>query len=117
MNTRDHLLTPRTLKRETVDIEGETITVQEFDGFAWGEFQTRLASRTQNGGPPSLDDMSPFFVVLTVVEPETGNRVFTMEDIPALQAQPARLLLPIVRIAQELSGIQDADMVETAKND
>ena len=53
---------------------------------------------------------------MTVIDPETGQRLFSEEDEYPLGAKSSAALDRIFAIAQELNGLRAADVDELAKN-
>ena len=117
--TRDQLLQPRALPRESVPMpewgEGEevwvrTISGTERDAFEQASIEVRGKSREAN-----LRNIRARLCVLCMCD-EQGKRILEDKDAEAFGAQPAPVLDRVFEVAQRLNGLGAKDVEALAKN-
>ncbi|HYM22018.1 MAG TPA: hypothetical protein VEU08_02380 [Vicinamibacterales bacterium] len=119
MSQRDLLLAAVSLPREAVSIPelGETFTVQGMNGLQRDDFEASLFSTTANGRRRVFTsaNIRAKLLVRCVIDPETGDRLFSDGDADAVGQIRADVLDRLFAVAQRLSGIRDEDVEALAK--
>lgn len=104
------------------DIEHKHIKVPqwgaEIDVIALtGEERARLiAGATDSKGEIDSDKLYYGVIVTMAHDPETGGRLFTDDDIPALKKKNGAAIEKIARAGFKLAGLGQPDMEELEKN-
>lgn len=104
MSLRDQILTADDIGRQTIQVE------------QWGvELEVRTLSAVQRSrmlktcslpdGSVDLDRLYPMLIIATVFDPETGDQVFTPDDMLALQEKSAASIESVAQKAMEMSGM------------
>jgi hypothetical protein len=94
---------------EAVDVPGfGTVTVRGLTGAEYDRFEAACGGKGEDGKPAYKTDRA-LMARLAVVDPETGAAVFGDEDLPALRAEPVKVLAPIVAAAFRLCGLGAGD--------
>ena len=93
--------------------EGESVLVWPLTAKEWTAFQ---AAQQTNGKPNKLADLVRERLVVACVRDESGQPLFTVDDISALGEMPAGMIERIVNAALKLIGITGADAETFAKN-
>lgn len=108
------------------DIEVRSVPVPEWGGLVLEmrtptvEARGQLISQFISEGTGKIDyvRMYPSLVVATAYVPGTEDRIFTLEDITALQKKSAKALERLGAIAVELSGLEKPEeRIEAGKDD
>jgi hypothetical protein len=107
MDLKSLILTAEDLKKETVEVPewGTTVTVQELTAEGREELETYIRI---SGGFADSKQVRAIVAAFTIVD-ETGKRVFTCDDIPALAKKNGKALARIFVKAKSLSGLFDED--------
>lgn len=102
------------LKHEDVEVPqwGGTVRVRVMTGSERDEFRAAIA--TEEGGVP-VGRFSAALLVATCID-ETGARLFTMEDMQALQEKSAASLDAPATVAMRINGLGGAAVQDAAKN-
>ena len=97
------------------DIEVETVTVPEWGGVtvelrtptvqARGELISQFMKDT---GKIDYVRMYPALVVATSYDPETGEQLFTNDDVDALTLKSSKAMERLGEVAIKLSGLENA---------
>jgi hypothetical protein len=102
------------------DTPSELVKVPEWGveilvrGFSLGAKDDFLASILDiKTNEPNLKAFNAGILVGTSFDPETGERLFTEDDIPVLKQKSAAAVARIVEVGQRLSGL-DAEAVDIA---
>ena len=113
MLTREQILAHDDLKRETVDVPewGGSVIVQTMTGADRDAFEASIVS----GGKPDMRNMRAKLAAACIVN-EAGERLFSVVDVEALGAKSAGALERIVRVAQRLNRLGDAQLEELKGN-
>jgi len=121
--TRDAILAATSLATEEVDVPewGGTVVVRELDGESRDEWEV---SRWVTRGKEVVQDLANArakLVAYSVIDPATGERVFTRQDVYALGKLSAAALNRVFGAASRLSGLtfslEDAEAVEGKSSD
>lgn len=108
------------------DLKTEDIQVPEW-GDAWVRVRTLQANerdhfeastviRDGKKTRPNLENIRARLVLLCLVDPDTGERLFQEEDTFPLGGKSAAALDRIFTVCQRLNGLRDEDVDELAKN-
>jgi len=99
--SKSAILAASDLKHEDVQVPqwGGTVRVRTMTGIERDEFRTAIASE---GGIP-VGQFSAALLAATIVD-ESGARLFTAEDMAALQAKSAASLDAPAAVAMRLNG-------------
>lgn len=115
MSIREQILNADDIESELVEVPawGVTIEVRSMDGRS----RTRLLkSAANNDGVIDMERMYPEMVILCSFDPETGERIFTEEDIDALLSKAAGPLELVATTAMRVSGMT-GEAVDVAGKD
>lgn len=117
---RESLLQAVQLPREVVSVPelGIVVTVQGMSGTQRDAFESTLFTSTANGRRRVLDtrNIRSKLLVHCLVDEETGQPLFTENDIHDLGRVQAKILDRLFPVAQRLSGLTDQDVEDLAKN-
>ncbi len=111
--SKSAILAASDLKHEDVPVKewGGTVRVRTMTGTERDEFRAAIASET---GVP-VGKFSAALLVATLVD-ENGNRLFTAEDMVAMQAKSAKSLDAPAAVAMRLNGLGPAAVEDAVKN-
>ena len=116
MSLRDTILGADDLKKESVKIpewNGVTIELREMSGAGRNKYFELV--NFDKDGKAKLSDMYAASIVLSARDPETGELIFTPEDIPVLQDKNADVITKIGTSALKLSGLEPKISTEDAE--
>jgi hypothetical protein len=101
------------LKHEDVPVPqwGGTVRIRVMTGVERDEFRAAIAS----DGPVPVGKFSAALLAATCVD-ESGGRLFTMDDMEALQAKSAASLDAPAAVAMRLNGLGATAVEDAAKN-
>jgi len=115
VSIREQILNADDIETELVEVPawGVTVEVRSMDGRS----RTRLLkSAADNDGVIDMERMYPEMVILCSFDPETGERIFTADDVDALLSKAAGPLELIATTAMRVSGMT-GDAVDVAGKD
>jgi hypothetical protein len=115
--TKSAILAADDLKTEDVDVPewGGTVRVRAFSGRERDAFEASLVRGDGKDRKVDLTNMRARLVALTVVD-DSGQKVFTQDDVDLLGAKSGAALDRVFSVAQELNGLSGADVEELTKN-
>jgi hypothetical protein len=115
--TKSAILAADDLKTEDVDVPewGGTVRVRAFSGRERDAFEASLVRGDGKDRKVDLTNMRARLVALTVVD-ESGQKVFTQDDVDLLGAKSGAALDRVFCVAQKLNGLSGADVEELTKN-
>ena len=115
--TKSAILAADDLKNEDVDVPewGGTVRVRAFSGRERDAFEASLVRGDGKDRKVDLTNMRARLVALTVVD-ESGQTVFTHDDVDLLGAKSGAALDRVFSVAQKLNGLSGADVEELTKN-
>jgi hypothetical protein len=120
MSARDVLLGAVELPRETVPVPelGTSFTLRGMTGEERDAFELSLTGLTANQKRriPDPTNYRAKLLVFSIIDPETGQLLFTPNDIPAVGKIRADVLTRLSDVAQRLSGIRREDVEDAEKN-
>lgn len=93
-SARERLLALAQIKRDTVEIDGESFTIREVEAIPFGEYGAMVKEDKAR---------ATAFLIASCVVDENDQPVLSMEDA-LLLAKSARISMPIVSKVMELSG-------------
>lgn len=118
--TRDVVIAVDDLATEVVEVPewGGKVMVAELTGTDRDLYQLGLIQFSDDGKTTklTLQDATARLVAMSVVDPETHERLFTDSDVEALGKKSSRALDRIYSVAQRLSALTDKDVEELVGN-
>ena len=111
------ILAANDLKSEDVEVPewGGAVRVRSFTGRERDAFEASMVRGEGRDRKVDLTNMRARLVGLTVID-ETGQRLFTDDEVDLLGAKSGAALDRIFAIAQKLNGLSGADVEELSKN-
>ena len=114
MSIRDRIIQSKDIKSHLthvdvweVDIDIRTMTALE---------RSRLvATCTKADGTVDMEKMYPLLLISSVYDPETGEKVFGVEDMEALQDKSASAIEFVAQKVMEVSGMNAKAVDEEGK--
>lgn len=115
--TKSAILSADDLKTEDVEVPewGGTVRVRAFSGRERDAFEASLVRGDGKDRKVDLTNMRARLVALTVVD-ETGQKLFTHDDVDLLGAKSGAALDRVFAVAQKLNGLSAADVEDLTKN-
>lgn len=107
------ILASNDLKHEDVHVPdwGGAVRVRAMTGAERDEFRASIASE----GPAPIGQFSAALLVACIVD-ESGNRLFTADDMAALQAKSAKSIDAPAAVAMRLNGLGVTAVEDAVKN-
>lgn len=117
MLTREQILQANDIITEEVPVPewGASVLVRGMTGAERDDFEASVLEQRGQKFHVKLKNARARLVALTVVD-ETGQRIFSDDDVAALGKKNAAALNRVYEVAARLSGITDEDVDELAKN-
>ena len=111
------ILTAQDLQTEDVEVPewGGAVRVRSFTGRERDAFEASMVRGEGRDRKVDLTNMRARLVGLTVID-ETGQRLFTDEEVDLLGAKSGAALDRVFAIAQKLNGLSGSDVEELSKN-
>ena len=111
------ILAATDLKSEDVEVPewGGAVRVRSFTGRERDAFEASMVRGEGRDRKVDLTNMRARLVGLTVID-ETGQRLFTDEEVDLLGAKSGAALDRVFAIAQKLNGLSGSDVEELSKN-
>ena len=111
------ILAAQDLQTEDVEVPewGGTVRVRSFTGRERDAFEASMVRGEGRDRKVDLTNMRARLVGLTVID-ETGQRLFTDEEVDLLGAKSGAALDRVFAVAQKLNGLSGADVEELSKN-
>ena len=111
------ILAAQDLQTEDVEVPewGGAVRVRSFTGRERDAFEASMVRGEGRDRKVDLTNMRARLVGLTVID-ETGQRLFTDEEVDLLGAKSGAALDRVFAIAQKLNGLSGADVEELSKN-
>ena len=116
MGLKQSLLDKQDLRTEEVFVEawGETLTVREL-GLAEGVALARMYGQISEEVQMTAEQIAQV-VVWGVVDPETGGRLFSDEDVPMLAGKNQKALMQLFMAVTKLATLTEEGIEEAEKN-
>ena len=111
------ILAAQDLQTEDVEVPewGGAVRVRNFTGRERDAFEASMVRGEGRDRKVDLTNMRARLVGLTVID-ETGQRLFTDDEVDLLGAKSGAALDRVFAIAQKLNGLSGADVEELSKN-
>lgn len=111
------ILAAADLAHEVVNIPawGGAIRIASMSGAARDEYRAALSSMQNEDGTLPVGYFAVALLVACCVD-EAGDRIFSVEDIPALQAKAASSLDDAANVAMRLNGLGGKAVEDAEKN-
>ena len=111
------ILTANDLQTEDIEVPewGGAVRVRSFTGRERDAFESSMVRGDGRDRKVDLTNMRARLVGLTVIN-ETGQRLFTDDEVDLLGAKSGAALDRVFTIAQKLNGLSGADVEELSKN-
>ena len=111
------ILAANDLKSEDIEVPewGGAVRVRSFTGRERDAFEASMVRGEGRDRKVDLTNMRARLVGLTVID-ETGQRLFTDEEVDLLGAKSGAALDRVFAVAQKLNGLSGADVEELSKN-
>lgn len=114
MSSKSELLQAWQFKTEVVTLpNGMTATLREFSGADRDAFEQSMVKIVGDKREADLTNMRSKLISACLIDTETGERMFTVEE---LAAAPATAIEPLFQVAQRLNGLGSAELDTAAKN-
>lgn len=114
---RDQILEASDLKTEIVAVPewGGDVIVSGMSGATRDAWEQSLVITNGKKTGVNMENMRARLVVATVVD-ESGNRLFSEQDIKQLGAKSGAALERVCKVAQRLNGLTDTDLEDAKGN-
>ena len=111
------ILAAQDLQTEDVEVPewGGAVRVRSFTGRERDAFEASMVRGDGRDRKVDLTNMRARLVGLTVID-ETGQRLFTDDEVDLLGAKSGAALDRVFAVAQKLNGLSGADEEELSKN-
>ena len=111
------ILAAQDLQTEDVEVPewGGAVRVRSFTGRERDAFESSMVRGEGRDRKVDLTNMRARLVGLTVID-ETGQRLFTDDEVDLLGAKSGAALDRVFAVAQKLNGLSGADVEELSKN-
>ena len=111
------ILAAQDLQTEDVEVPewGGAVRVRSFTGRERDAFEASMVRGEGRDRKVDLTNMRARLVGLTVID-ETGQRLFTDEEVDLLGAKSGAALDRVFAVAQKLNGLSGTDVEELSKN-
>lgn len=102
-------------------VKGESFEVSQWDGVTIELFPMSIATKSRiigtgdTTGEP-LDKLLPSIIIATCHEPESGEPLFSKDDIPWLSEQPAGVIEAVALAGLRVSGLDDEALERAGKD-
>lgn len=116
--TRDAILGASDLTHEDVHVPewGGTVRVRALTASERDAFEASITEETGTSARIKRDNIRTKLVVRSVIDAETGARLFQDTDIEVLGTKAAAAVDRLFAVAQRLSGLSASDVEELAGN-
>ena len=114
--TKEAILAAQDIRYEEVSVPawGGSVRVRSMSGADRDDWEQWLVAERGKNESANLRNLRARMIATSVVD-ESGNRLFTETDIPALGAKSATSLQRIYDVATRLNAIGDAEVAELVK--
>ncbi len=116
--SRDAILAARSLPTEDVEVPewAGTVMVRGLDGQGRDEFEASMMVVRNGKAYPDTANTRAKLVARCVIDPATGEPMFTQQDVFELGKLSGAALNRVFAVASRLSGLSDEDMAELEGN-
>lgn len=114
--TRDQILTTEDLPFEDVEVPewGGTVRVRTLTGTDRDQFEGSMRP-DKKGAKPKADNVRAGLCAASIID-ETGQRLFTPDDVSKLGMKSAKALDRVFDVAARLSGLSEDDVKEMSED-
>lgn len=114
---RAQILAPRELETEVVNVPewGGDVIVRALTGTERDQFEAGFIKEGGKQGEMTLENTRARLVALSVVD-DSGQRLFSIDDIDLLGQQPAAALDRVFFVARRLSHLSNEDLAALVKS-
>ncbi len=112
MSLRDRILAADDIGKDTIHVDAWEVEL-EVRTMTAAERSKMLNSAMDKDGNLDLQELYPRILIATVFDPESGEKVFTADDIETIQNKSAAAVEAVAQKAMALSGLT-ADAVDEA---
>lgn len=114
MSLRDRILQAKDIESHKTHVEqwGVDLDIRTMTAI---ERSRLVSSCTKEDGTVDMEKMYPMLLISSVYDPETGEKVFSAEDIDALQDKSASALEFVAQKVMEVSGMTAKAVDEEGK--
>jgi len=117
VSLHDHIMGYDDITSDTVTVPQWGDVVVEVRSISLDERNIIVKQSRNKKGDTDLGKYYPRLVVATCFDPETGERLFTMQDIPGLERKSSAALDRITKLAAKLAGVLDDEDEENEDDD
>ena len=107
MSLRDLILQSADIKSENLSVPqwGVELNVKTMTAVERSRLVASCTSKVDGEDKVDMEKMYPLLIVAAVFDPETGEKVFTLEDVSALQDKSAAAIELVASKVMEMSGM------------
>lgn len=113
---RDTILAAADTESEVVDVPEWGVKLEMRSPSARERTRMLKAAMIEGETTPDLEKFGPALIVATAFDPDTGEQVFTVDDIVALGDKSAQVVERLSTVSMRLAGMR-ADAVDEGKDD
>ena len=115
MTAREQILAAQDLKKVEVDIPewGGKFYVRELTGTERGDLERRVSEAIKAN---TLRENYRGLVVIASLVDESGQRIFTFDDLTLVSGKSGKLLERVGKVAESLNKLSDEEVEALAKN-
>lgn len=112
---RDRIFASEDIESKVIEVPqwGVKLEVRALNGRARANL---LRSYVNDDGSMNVEAMYPSLIIQSTYDPETGEQVFSDEDVAALNAKSGAALEVIASTAMKLSGMAPEAVAEAGKD-
>lgn len=114
MSLRDKILKASDIAQEDVEVPEWDVTIRVMS--PTGRERLRLIQGSMVDGEVDIEKMTAAVVIATATDPETGEKIFTADDVDALLEKSGKAFERVSAAAMRVSGMNE-DVVESGKDD
>ncbi len=115
MELKDKILAAQDLDAEMLEIPEWDVIIEVRSPTAGDRARLLTQFVNPDSGVVENDKMQAAVAVMCCFDPESGERLFDEDDIPALMAKAARPVERIFRVGNRLSGLTE-DVIDEGKD-
>lgn len=114
--SKDDILTADDLKREIIEVPewGGSVCIGEMTGTRRDKYESDLFSMRNDN--VELTDLRAKLVAQSIIDPSTGELMFSQGEVKALGQKAFRALDRVYAVAERLNSLTTLDAEEDAKN-
>ena len=115
---RDQIFAADDLKHEDVEVPewGGTVRVRALTAGERDQWESSMAGETKNGQAIKVEDVRAKLIAFAAIDVETGERLFTLDDVTKLSKKSAAAMQRLWLVASRLSLVGAGDVDELGKN-